>query len=123
MQALQEAANEAAEGRGKREGRIQGYNQERQGGRDEARARADQRMNEARERIGKSRERGFGGLKEFYENQTNPNFARPQTPMLDASRLRPAQSSSDNNASVTVLTELKTLTERMTKAVESIAVV
>jgi hypothetical protein len=123
MQALQEAANEAAEGKGKKEGRIQGYSQERQGGRDEARARADQRMNEARERIGKSRERGFGGLKEFYENQTNPNFARPQTPMLDASRLRPVQSSSDNNASVTVLTELKTLTERMTKAVESIAVV
>jgi hypothetical protein len=123
MQALQEAANEAAEGKGKKEGRIQGYSQERQGGRDEARARADQRMDEARERIGKSRERGFGGLKEFYENQTNPNFARPQTPMLDSSRLRPVQSSSDNNASVTVLTELKTLTERMTKAVESIAVV
>jgi hypothetical protein len=123
MQALQEAANEGAEGKGKKEGRIQGYSQERQGGRDEARARADQRMNEARERIGKSRERGFGGLKEFYENQTNPNFARPQTPMLDASKLKPVQSSSDNNASVTVLTELKTLTERMTKAVESIAVV
>jgi hypothetical protein len=123
MQALQEAANEAAEGKGKKEGRIQGYSQERQGGRDEARARADQRMDEARERIGKSRERGFGGIGEFYENQKNPNFARPQTPMLDASRLRPVQSSSDNNASVTVLTELKTLTERMTKAVESIAVV
>jgi hypothetical protein len=122
MQALQDAANEAADGKGKKEGRIQGYSQERQGGRDEARARADQRMDEARERIGKSRERGFGGLKEFYENQTNPNFARPQTPMLDSSRLRPVQSSSDNNASVTVLTELKTLTERMTKAVESIAV-
>jgi hypothetical protein len=115
--------DKAAEGKGKKEGRIQGYSQERQGGRDEARARADQRMNEARERIGKSRERGFGGIGEFYENQKNPNFARPQTPMLDSSRLRPVQSSSDNNASVTVLTELKTLTERMTKAVESIAVV
>jgi hypothetical protein len=123
MQALQEAANEAAEGKGKREGRIQGYSQERQGGRDEARARADQRMDEALERIGKSRERGFGGLKEFYENQTNPNFARPQTPMLDASKLKPVQSSSDNNASVTVLNEMKALAERSTKALEAISVV
>jgi hypothetical protein len=123
MQALQDAANEAADGKGKKEGRIQGYSQERQGGRDEARARADQRMDEARERIGKSRERGFGGIGEFYENQKNPNFARPQTPMLDASRLRPVQSSVDSNASVTVLNEMKALAERSTKALESIAVV
>jgi hypothetical protein len=80
-------------------------------------------MDQARERIGKSRERGFGGIGEFYENQKDPNFAKPQTPMLDGSKLKPVQSSVDSNASVTVLTELKTLTERMTKAVESIAVV
>jgi hypothetical protein len=115
--------DKAAEGNGKKEGRIQGYSQERQGGRDEARARADQRMDEARERIGKSRERGFGGIGEFYENQKNPNFARPQTPMLDASRLRPVQSSVDNNASVTVLNEMKALAERSTKALEAISVV
>jgi ABC-type transporter Mla subunit MlaD len=123
MQALQDAANEAAEGKGKKEGRIQGYSQERQGGRDEARARADQRMNEARERIGKSRERGFGGIGEFYENQKNPNFAKPQTPMLDGSKLRPVQSSVDSNASVTVLNEMKALAERSTKALEAISVV
>jgi hypothetical protein len=122
MQDLQDAANEATDGSGDKEGRIQGYSQERQGGRDEARARADQRMDEARERIGKSRERGFGGLGDFYEDQKNPNFARPKTPMLDASKLKPVQSSSENSASVTVLTELKSLTERMTNAIESISV-
>jgi hypothetical protein len=122
MQDLQDAANEATDGSGDKEGRIQGYSQERQGGRDEARARADQRMDEARERISKSRERGFGGLGDFYEDQKNPNFARPKTPMLDASKLKPVQSSSENSASVTVLTELKSLTERMTNAIESIAV-
>jgi hypothetical protein len=123
MQALQDAANEAAEGKGKREGRIQGYSQERQGGRDEARARADQRMDEARERIGKSRERGFGGMSDFIKNEVNPNFAKPQTPMLDSSRLRPVQSSVDSNASVTVLNEMKALAERSTKALEAISVV
>jgi hypothetical protein len=123
MQALQDAANEAAEGKGKREGRIQGYSWERQGGSDEARGRAATRRKESDEKRAKAYERGFGGIGEFYENQTNPNFAKPQTPMLDASKLKPVQSSSDNNASVTALTEMKDLMARSVTALESLSAV
>jgi hypothetical protein len=123
MQALQDAANEAAEGKGKREGRIQGYSWERQGGSDEARGRAATRRKESDEKRAKAYERGFGGIGEFYENQTNPNFAKPQTSMLDASKLKPVQSSSDNNASVTALTEMKDLMARSVTALESLSAV
>jgi hypothetical protein len=123
MQALQEAANEAAEGKGKREGRIQGYSQERQGNADDARSRARMRASESEERRSQAYSRSFGGMSDFIKNEVNPNFARPQTPMLDASKLKPVQSSSDNNASVTVLNEMKALAERSTKALEAISVV
>jgi hypothetical protein len=84
MQGLQDAADEAADGGGKKEGRIQGYSWERQGGTDAARGRAGMRAAESEQRRSQAYSRSFGGLKEFSANQTNPNFARPQTPMLDA---------------------------------------
>jgi hypothetical protein len=80
MQALQDAA----EGKGDNGGRIQGYSFERQGGSAAARGRAGMRAAESEQRRSDAYSRGFGGLKEFSANQTNPNFARPQTPMLDA---------------------------------------
>jgi hypothetical protein len=80
MQALQDAA----EGKGEKSGRIQGYSFERQGGTDAARSRAGMRAAESEQRRSQAYSRSFGGLKEFSANQTNPNFARPQTPMLDA---------------------------------------
>jgi len=93
MQGLQDAADEAADGGGKKEGRIQGYSFERQGGADEARGRAATRRKESDEKRAKAYERGFGGMSDFIKNEVNPNFARPQTPMLDASKLKPVQSS------------------------------
>jgi hypothetical protein len=80
MQALQDSA----EGKGDKSGRIQGYSFERQGGTDAARGRAGMRAAESEQRRSQAYSRSFGGLKEFSANQTNPNFARPQTPMLDA---------------------------------------
>jgi hypothetical protein len=80
MQALQDAA----EGKSDKSGRIQGYSFERQGGTDAARGRAGMRAAESEQRRSQAYSRSFGGLKEFSANQTNPNFARPQTPMLNA---------------------------------------
>jgi len=80
MQALQDAA----EGKGDKGGRIQGYSAERQGGSAAAKSRAGMRAAESEQRRSQAYSRSFGGLKEFSANQTNPNFARPQTPMLDA---------------------------------------
>jgi hypothetical protein len=147
MQALQEAANEAAEGKGKREGRIQGYSQERQGGRDEARERAVERAGASESRRREAMSRGFEGLDPAYargdfgyfdssrEAVLKSSFEagryyKPEKPIDPNNTAPPIKAptvsnseNSNNNASVTVLTELKTLTERMTKAVESIAVV
>jgi hypothetical protein len=109
MQGLQDAADEAAEGKGKREGRIQGYSWERQGGSDEARGRAATRRKESDEKRAKAYQRGFGGLDEFYKNQTDPNFAKPQTPMLDASKLTPVQSSVKSTATTDAGRQLEKL--------------
>jgi hypothetical protein len=109
MQGLQDAADEAADGGGKNEGRIQGYSWERQGGADEARGRAATRRKESDEKRGKAYERGFGGIDEFYKNQTDPNFAKPQTPMLDASKLTPVQSSVKSTATTDAGRQLEKL--------------
>jgi hypothetical protein len=109
MQGLQDAADEAADGAGKKEGRIQGYSWERQGGSDEARGRAATRRKESDEKRAKAYERGFGGIGEFYENQRDPNFAKPQTPMLDASKLTPVQSSVKSTATTDAGRQLEKL--------------
>jgi DNA-binding CsgD family transcriptional regulator len=77
---LEDEVNKSAE-KGRR---IQGYSFERQGGTDAARSRAGMMAAQSEQRRSDAYSRSFGGLKEFSANQTNPNFARPQTPMLDA---------------------------------------
>ena len=74
--------------------RIMGYSWARQGGRDEARARAAQRRAEGDAKRAAAYSRGFGGLNEFYANQKDPMFARPVTPNLDRMKENPARSSS-----------------------------
>ena len=93
MQGLQDAADEAADGGGKKEGRIQGYSWERQGNSKAARERAKTRMAEGDERRATAMERNFGGILDLKLYDVDPNFAKPQTPMLDASKLKPVQSS------------------------------
>jgi len=78
MQALQDAANEAAEGKGKKEGRIKGYSQERQGGSDEARARAVERAGASESKRREAMSRGFEGL--------DPAYARGDFGYFDSSR-------------------------------------
>ncbi len=63
--------------------RIAGYSAVRQGGRDEARARAEERKQGAFTRLNEARSRSFGGLKEMDTMKSNPNFARAKTPALD----------------------------------------
>ena len=63
--------------------RIAGYSAVRQGGRDEARARAEERKQGAFTRLNEARSRSFGGLKEMDTMKSNPNFARAETPALD----------------------------------------
>ena len=86
--AIQDAKDkvEGKEGEEGKEGgrrRIMGYSWERQGGRDEARARAAQRRAEGDAKRAAAYSRSFGGLNEFNANQKDPNFARPSTPNLD----------------------------------------
>jgi hypothetical protein len=64
--------------------RIAGYSVARQGGRDEARARAEERKQGAFARLNEARSRSFGGLKEMDAMNSNPDFARAKTPALDA---------------------------------------
>ena len=89
-------AKDKAEGKegGGGGGRIMGYSWARQGGRDEARARAAQRRAEGDAKRAAAYSRGFGGLNEFYANQKDPMFARPVTPNLDRMKENPARSSS-----------------------------
>lgn len=89
MQALEDKAQKAKD---RPEGRIQGYSSERQGGAGAARARAAQRAAESATSRAGAYSRGFGGIGEFYSNQTNPNFARPMTPNLDAMKAPPSTS-------------------------------
>ena len=81
-------------------GRIMGYSWARQGGRDEARARAAQRRAEGDAKRAAAYSRGFGGLNEFYAHQKDPMFARPVTPNLDRMKENPAGSSSPVVAAV-----------------------
>jgi hypothetical protein len=103
---LEDKATKNKEDKG---GRIQGYSFERQGGADEARGRAATRRKESDEKRAKAYERGFGGIGEFYENQRDPNFAKPQTPMLDASKLTPVQSSVKSTATTDAGRQLEKL--------------
>lgn len=64
--------------------RIAGYSVQRQGGRDAARARAEQRKNDAFTRLNDARSRSFGGLKEFDKMQRSKSFAQAKTPALNA---------------------------------------
>ena len=91
FQSLQDAADKTKD---RPEGRIQGYSSERQGGRDEAHGRAAQRAADSAAKRAGAYSRGFGGLSEFYGNQTDSNFARPITPSLDAMKANPAGSTS-----------------------------
>jgi hypothetical protein len=81
---LEEKVNKNKDGKDEGRRRIMGYSAERQGGSAAARSRAGMRAAESEQRRSDAYSRSFGGLKEFSANQTNPNFARPQTPMLDA---------------------------------------
>ena len=63
--------------------RIAGYSAIRQGGRDEARARAEERKQGAFARLNEARSRSFGGLKEMDAMNSNSNFAQAKTPVLD----------------------------------------
>lgn len=89
MQALEDKVQKAKD---RPEGRIQGYSSERQGGVGAARARAAQRAADSATSRAGAYSRGFGGIGEFYSNQTNPNFARPMTPNLDAMKAPPSTS-------------------------------
>jgi hypothetical protein len=64
--------------------RTAGYSYQRQGGRDEARARAAERSAAGAAKRQEAYSAGFGGLKERDKMQTDPNFARAETPNLDA---------------------------------------
>ena len=63
--------------------RIAGYSAVRQGGRDEARARAEERKQGAFARLNEARSRSFGGLTEMDTMTSDPNFAHAKTPVLD----------------------------------------
>jgi hypothetical protein len=78
--------------------KIMGYSWERQGGRDEARGRAATRRQESDAKRSEAYKRGFGGLDDFYADQKDPNFAKPKTPMLDSSKLKPVESSVKSTA-------------------------
>lgn len=64
--------------------RTAGYSAIRQGDRNAARARAEERTAGAFKRLNESRARSFGGLKEYDKMQKSKNFARVKTPALDA---------------------------------------
>ena len=87
-------AKDKLEGKESSGGRIMGYSWARQGGSDAARARASQRSAQSDANRSAAYSRGFGGLNEFYGNQTNPMFAKPVTPNLDRMKENPTNSSS-----------------------------
>jgi hypothetical protein len=129
---LEKKVNE--EGDAEKAGRIQGYSWAKQGGRDEARARAEQRRALGDAKRAAAYERGFGGLDDFYADQKDPNFARAKTPMLDAAfGKRQALISTEKTRGgegrgqdlgqlVAVATDSKAVQERMASAIELLSV-
>lgn len=113
MQNLADKAS-GADGKG---GRIQGYSSERQGGADESRGRAAQRAAESASKRAGAYSRGFGGLGDFYNDQNNPNFAKPMTPNLDK------MNSSTSSPVVPLLTEIKDSMARTASALETLSAV
>ena len=114
MQALEDKAQKAKD---RPEGRIQGYSSERQGGAEEARGRAAQRAAESASKRAGAYSRGFGGLGDFYNDQNNPNFAKPMTPNLDR------MNSSTSSPVVPLLTEIKDSMARTASAIETLSAV
>jgi hypothetical protein len=107
---LEDKAAKAGEKGKKEKGRrIKGFSAEQMGGRGEAQARADQRMAESRARIASSRERGFGGLKEFYRLQErNPDGTRAM-PLGKAFATQAQRNAPAQDPSVPLLDEIKAL--------------
>ena len=129
---LEEKVNEEVDAA--KAGRIQGFSAEKMGGRDEARARAEQRRALGDAKRAAAYERGFGGLDDFYADQKDPNFARAKTPMLDAAFGKRAPIISmdktrggegrgqDLGQLVAVATDSKAVQERMASAIELLSV-